>query len=128
MHQRAVSDQETGVLTMLTRSLWSCTLNFWARKAAPSGFWPGRMGSDWTRNLSLQLARSGPNSFWATSTSFTWAVSPGATARENHHRYRQRGPALWDDLVWGFIPMPFGLTGAIEKGFRELTGQNLSSH
>ena len=65
---------------MLTRSLWSWTLNFCALKALLSGCWPGRMGRLCTRNLSRQCCRSGAKLDCATSTSLTCAVSPGATA------------------------------------------------
>ena len=67
-------------LTMLTRSLWSWTLNFCALKAVLSGCWPGRMGRLCTRKRSRQCCRSGAKSVCATSTSLTCAVSPGATA------------------------------------------------
>lgn len=65
---------------MLTRSLWSWTLNFCALKALLSGCWPGRTGKLCTRKRSRQCCRSAVNSVCATSTSFTCAVSPGATA------------------------------------------------
>lgn len=68
---------------MLTRSLWSCTLNFCALKALLSGCWPGRMGRLCTKKRSRQCCRSGVKSPWATSTSLTCAVSPGATAAAN---------------------------------------------